>query len=453
MLLFEIYSFILILLQWNKILVLHKHINNEAFKLVSSRLLGQSNVESYDGTNLKKAYVLHADKKESKLGSHNICVEPESITDLRVYKSKGSKDVHNELKNDKASTSQNNNELKNDKTSTSQNNNELKYQIKEDPIDDKNEDDKILDKKESNRQNLNNSKSNYLNLKSKCLNLKSKCLNLKSKCLNLKSNYLNSNKQYQKMYGEEVNLFGEEAKDVTETLNDLLDGKIENIKLLIEEILKKEFQRIKKRLDMLLKKDLENCELIKNKILENQIEKANILRDKLLEDKTICKKLKIEEINSIESLENSINNMGIRDRTKLKIKSLIQDYMDIDDSFVQVDIYNQIKKYIKNDINPGVFRKIIHTLKIQEGFDSIEKSKYYHKIKKSPLLLYIRRYVIFDVIVFVGTSQLIAKAPISIPIMIAILVVLFLIVKYGGNVKEFFQKLMQKKKKKKKMNH
>ncbi|CAD2094674.1 Plasmodium exported protein, unknown function [Plasmodium vinckei lentum] len=397
MLLFEIYSFILILLQWNKILVLHKHINNETFKLVSSRLLGQSNVESYDGTNLKKTFVLHADEKDNKLGSHNICVEPEPIADLRVYKSKGSKDVHDELK----------------------------YQIKEDPIDDKNEDDKILGKEEVNHQNLNNSKSNYLN----------------------------SNKQYQTMYSKEVKLFGKEAKDVTETLNDLLDGKIENIKLLIEDILKKEFQRIKKRLDMLLKKDLENCELIKNKILENQIEKANILRDKLLEDKTICKKLKIEEINGIESLENSINNMGIRDRTKLKIKELIQDYMDIDDSFVQVDIYNQIKKYIKNDIKPGVFRKIIHTLKIQEGLDSIGKSKCYHKIKNSPLLLYIRRYVIFDVIVFVGTSQLIAKAPISIPIMIAILVVLFLIVKYGGNVKEFFQKLMQKKKKKKKMNH
>ncbi|CAD2108029.1 Plasmodium exported protein, unknown function [Plasmodium vinckei petteri] len=406
MLLFEIYSFILILLQWNKILVLHNHINNETFKLVSSRLLGQSNVESYDGTNLKKTFVLPADEKESKLGGHDICVEPEPIADLRVYKSKGSKDVHNELKNDKASTKQNNNELK--------------YQIKKGPIYDK-----ILGKKEAIRQNLNN----------------------------LKLNYLNSNKQYQKMYSEEVKLFGEESKDVTETLNDLLDGKIENIKLLIEEILKKEFQRIKKRLDMLLKKDLENCELIKNKILENQIEKANILRDKLLEDKTICKKLKIEEINSMESLENSINNMGIRARTKLKIKELIQDYMNIDDSFVQVDIYNQIKKYIKNDINPGVFRKIIHTLKIQEGFDSIGKSKYYHKIKNSPLLLYIRRYVIFDVIIFVGTSQLIAKAPISIPIMIAILVVLFLIVKYGGNVKEFFQKLMQKKKKKKKMNH
>ncbi|VEV57140.1 Plasmodium exported protein, unknown function [Plasmodium vinckei vinckei] len=410
MLLFEIYSFILILLQWNKILVLHNHINNEVFKLVSSRLLGQSNGESYDETNLKKTFVLHTNEKDSKLGSPNICVEPEPIADLRIYKSKGSKDARNKLKNDKPSTSQNNNVLK--------------YKIKKDPLNDKNDDDKILGKKKVNHQNFNNSKSNNLN----------------------------SNKQYQTIHNEEVKLFDKEAKDVTEPLNDLLDGKFKNVKLLIEEILKKEFQQIKKRLDTLLKNDMEKCELIKNKILENQIEKANILRDKLLEDKTICEKLKIEEINSIESLENSINNMGIRDRTKLQIKKHIQNYMDVDDSFDQVIIYNQIKKCIKNDIKPGIFRKIVHTLKIEEGLDVIGKSKYYHKIKNSPLLLYIRRYVIFDVIVFVGTSQLLSAAPTSIPIIVALLVVLFLIVKYGGNIKEFFQKLTKKKKKKKRVN-
>ncbi|SCN60782.1 Plasmodium exported protein, unknown function [Plasmodium chabaudi chabaudi] len=396
--------------------VLHNNINNEAFKLVPFRLLGQSNIESYDGTNLEKTFILHADEKGNKLGSHNICAKPELIEDLRVYKSKANKDAHNELKSGKKSKKKNNIELK--------------HQIKEDelikeyPLNDKNEDDKILDKEEINRQNLNNSKSDYLN----------------------------SNKQHQKVYNKEVKLLDEEIEDIPEALNDLLDDKVANIKSLIEEILKKEFKRIKKRLDTLLKKDLEDCELIKNKILENQIEKANMLRDKLLEDKTICKKLKIEEIDSIESLENSINNMGIRNRTKLKIKNLIQNYMDIDDSFEQVEIYNRIKKYIKNDINPGVFRKIIHTLKIQEGFDAIGKSKYYHKIAHSPLLLYIRRYVIFDVIVFVGTSQLMTNAPMAIPIIISSLVVLFLIVRYGGNVIEFFQKLAQNKKKNKKMH-
>lgn len=67
------------------------------------RLLGQSNIESYDGTNLEKTFILHADEKGNKLGSHNICAKPELIEDLRVYKSKANKDAHNELKSGKKS--------------------------------------------------------------------------------------------------------------------------------------------------------------------------------------------------------------------------------------------------------------------------------------------------------------------------------------------------------------
>ncbi|CXI58991.1 Plasmodium exported protein, unknown function [Plasmodium berghei] len=414
MLLFGIYNFGLLLLQWNENIVLHNHINNEALTFVSFRLLAQSNVEPYDETNLENPFVLDAEENDNKLGSHITSIGPEVNVNSRVYKSIGNKDAHNKLKNDNISKKKNNDEL----------NYEIKKGelIKEDPLNDKNEDGKILDKEEKNRQIVNN----------------------------LKSDYLNSNEQLQKKYIEEIKLFDEETEDIPKALNDLLDDKIENLKLLMKEMLTRELQLIKERLHMCLKTDIKKCGLIKSKLLENQIEKANILRDKLLEDKYICTKMKIEDINSMKSLENSINNMGIRDRTKLKIKKHIKNYMDSDDSFEQVNIYNKIKKYITNDINPGIFRKIMHTLKIQEGVDSIGKSKLYHRITHNPLLLYIRRYVIFDLIVFIGTSQLMESAIVAIPITVVLLIILFFVVKFKSNITELFQKKKEKKKEKKK---
>ncbi|CDU18716.1 hypothetical protein YYC_05330 [Plasmodium yoelii 17X] len=413
MLLFEIYNFSLILLQWNKNLVLHNHINNEALNCVPFRLLAQSNVEPYDETNLENPFVLDAEENDSKLGSHITSIEPEVNVDSLVYKSIGNTDAHNKLKNSNISKKKNNDELK--------------YQIekgeliKEDPLNDKNEDDKILDKEEINRQNLNN----------------------------LKSYYLNPNKRQTK-YIEEIKLFKEEIEDIPEELKDLLDEKIENLKLLMKEMLTRELQLIKERLDVRLKNDIKKCKLIKSKVLENKIEKFIILRDKLLEDKCISKHIEIEDINSIESLENSINNMGIRDITKLKIKKHIKNYMDNDDSFEQVNTYNKIKKYITNDINPGIFRKIMNCLKIQEGFGAIGKSKCYHRITHSPLLLYVRRYVIFDLIVFIGTSQLMESAFIVIPITVVLLIILFFVVKFWSNLTELFHKKKRRKIKRRK---
>ncbi|SBT72617.1 Plasmodium exported protein, unknown function [Plasmodium ovale] len=255
---------------------------------------------------------------------------------------------------------------------------------------------------------------------------------------------------------------------------ELLKDEIGNGQLLIGKKLKDEIEKVQELTQRLLNDEMEKVELLRNKLLHDEIEKVAYLKDKLLkdnedkvetlmdkllEDKIIKDKIEIDGLTKIECLIYLIDNMNISNKKKLKIRKLLNMYMDSNDPFEQVEIYDDIKDYIIRESPTKCLNKYLNILKIRQSVNYIRKTKVWRVVTNTRVLVYIRRYIIFDLIIFIFTHQIAQTHIYVLPILVAILIVIYFIVRFRKALSSVFRisrnkckELIEKEKKKKKTN-